>query len=190
MKFLNILSSHYEGSFAAELLSRFNEELQRLGHTYQVIDLYRERFNPVMHGADFDQFRGGQAPDDIRAYQECILDCDVLTFFYPVWWNDMPAIMKGFIDRVFSKGFAYDYDRNGSWGMLKTRKVLLVCTLGNKKSDTAPELEEAMRIKEKQGVFGFCGAGQVEHLFLYNPESSQETKEEAIQRVVAVIRGL
>ena len=163
----NVLSSHYPGSFTSALLDRFNAGLVEAGHEFVNFDLYGEEFDPVMKGDDFNQFFGKPIPEDIVRVQKVVAAADVLVFFYPVWWNDMPAIMKGWIDRVFSKGFAFDYDESGTRGLLPCRRVILVCTLGNLADEMIPGLERAMRDKERHGVFGYCGVSEVDHLFLY-----------------------
>ena len=106
MNALNILSSHYDQAFNNVLMESFNSALADEKHTQETLDLYKQNFNPVMRGDDFNQFMKKEMPKDILFLQDKIAKADVITYFYPVWWNDMPAIMKGWIDRVFSKGFA------------------------------------------------------------------------------------
>ncbi len=190
MKVVNVLSSHYPGSFVSALLAEFTTSLERLGHVFQTIDLYADKFNPVMAGDDFNQFTGKPLPEDVVRYQNIVEDADALTFFYPVWWNDMPAIMKGWIDRVFAKGFAYDYDADGARGVLNVKKVLLACTLGNAKEKTPPGLEEAMRVKERLGVFQYCGVAEVVHEFLYNVDGGSEVRERCKARMRELALGL
>ncbi len=177
MNVTNILSSHYPGSFVQVLCDTFNQSLENAGHQQTTVDLYQREFNPVMGGDDFNQFFGKPIPAEIIAYQDLLRATDLLTFFYPVWWNDMPAIMKGWIDRVFGKGFAYEVFSDGTRGILTVKKVLLVCTLGNKKEDIPPELEEAMRVKERFGVFEYSGVPEVEHHFFYNVDDAEARKE-------------
>ena len=91
------------------LTRTYAAELERLGHSQRTFDLYRAGFDPVFgahelapvdadHPASADVAR---AQDDIRA-------ADALTVLYPLWWLTMPAMMKGYIDRVFARGFAYE----------------------------------------------------------------------------------
>ena len=108
MHVVNLLSSHYSGSFVQALHDQFCEGLSSSGHSFSTIDLYTEKFNPVMRDTDFNQFFGKELPQELVEIHKLLAKTDVLACFYPVWWNDMPAIMKGWIDRVFTKGFAYD----------------------------------------------------------------------------------
>ncbi|MCB1051961.1 MAG: NAD(P)H-dependent oxidoreductase [Acidobacteria bacterium] len=165
----HILSSHYPESFNKHLHDRFDARLRSLGARTWTYDLYSMKFDPVMRGDDFNPFFGKKPPREIQTIQGQIAESDVLTFFYPVWWNDMPAIMKGWIDRVFSKGFAYELGESGYIGKLNLKKVVLICTLGNDQAEVeAQGLEQAMRLKESAGVFGYCGVKEVEHHFLYS----------------------
>ncbi len=171
MKVTNILSSHYPGSFNQALLDAFVEGLQEAGHEHATVDLYGSNYDPVMKGDDFNQFFGKPLPEDTVSTHELLKSSDVVTFFYPVWWNDMPAIMKGWIDRIFTKGFAYEVTPEGQKGILPFQKVILACTLGNTKEAMHPSLEQAMRDKESQGVFGYCGVQEVDHHFFYDVDN-------------------
>lgn len=179
MTILNILSSHYDQSFNAVLMQAFNSALSKYGHTEETIDLYKLNFNPVMNGDDFNQFFGKELSYEIKGYHQKIKEADVLTFFYPVWWNDMPAIMKGWIDRVFAKDFAYSINDNKQEGLLShIKKVILVCTLGNNETETkASGLETAMRTKEEEGVFKYSGITNTEHYFLYDVYGTEEKRQ-------------
>ena len=168
MHVTNVLSSHYNASFNQALLDAFVEGLEAAGHTYQNIDLYGMKFDPVMNGDDFNQFFGKPLPEEIVGFQDMLRNSDVVSFIYPVWWNDMPAVMKGWIDRVFAKDFAYQITDNGTIGCLPFKKAVLICTLGNKPEELHPSLEDAMRNKEAHGVFGYGGVDQVDHHFLYD----------------------
>lgn len=171
MNVINVLSSHYDGSFVQALHTAFCAGLDDAGHQHETVDLYKAAFNPVMQGDDFNQFFGKELPEDVVRMHALLAKADVLTFFYPVWWNDMPAIMKGWVDRMFTKGFAYDYSSAGAWGTLPVKKVILICTLGNPRTQEGEVLENAMRVKEANGVFGYCGVDQVDHHFLYEVDN-------------------
>ena len=185
MHVVNLLSSHYSGSFVQALHDQFCEGLSSSGHSFSTIDLYTEKFNPVMRDTDFNQFFGKELPQELVEIHKLLAKTDVLACFYPVWWNDMPAIMKGWIDRVFTKGFAYDYGPEGTWGTLPLKKAVLVCTLGNKQSEEGAVLEKAMRVKEKQGVFGYCGVPEVDHHFLYEVDN-KDLRDDYLAKVRAL----
>src|SRR3989338_98267 len=76
---------------------------------YELVDLYKSGFDPLLSGKELLAKGLDDLPVDVKKYQEKIRNSDTLIFIYPVWWNTMPAILKGFIDRVFSRGFAFRY---------------------------------------------------------------------------------
>lgn len=78
-------------------------------HSVTVVDLYKENFDPVLRFDENHLRRNLNIDPDTERYRRIITDADLLVFIYPIWWSGMPAILKGFIDRVFSKGFAYVY---------------------------------------------------------------------------------
>lgn len=172
----NILSSHHANSQTRELVNVFNDELIQQGHEHFTYDLYAETFQPIMRDDDFNQFMGKPLPGDIAAVHEQLRRSQILTLFYPVWWNGMPAIMKGWIDRVFAKGFAYDYGAGGTRGLLTFKKVCIVATLGNKKTDVDPRLEESMRFINETGIFSYSGVADTEQHFLYSAFSDEDSK--------------
>ena len=142
-----IVHAHPEPkSFCTAMKSAAVEEFERQGHEVQVSDLYAMGFQPVASAADFgdradpdyctyalEQRHGlntGTLSADIRAELDKLLWCDLLVVVFPVFWFSTPAILKGWIDRVFVSGQVYGgkrfYDRGGLVG----RRALVGLTLG------------------------------------------------------------
>ena len=90
------------------------------GHQVRVTDLYQDRdFDPVLRYEDPRELSGMIEDEDTRLYRENITWANKLVFIYPIWWASMPALLKGFIDRVFCSGFAYNFKGvfpTGHWG--------------------------------------------------------------------------
>ena len=78
--------------------------LERKGATFDVIDLYEDRFDPVMRRSSTQRHL-----EQLDRYRALIGSADRIIVFYPVWWNGPPAILKGFFDCVFTDGWAYHY---------------------------------------------------------------------------------
>jgi NAD(P)H dehydrogenase (quinone) len=134
-------------SFGRALLDRSTATLRDCGHDVVVSDLYAMGFNPVATGDDFTERRFPNALQydreqklssqrhtfvpDIQAELDKLLACDLLILQFPLWWFSVPAIMKGWLDRVFVNGTVY-----GSGGMrfdnggLKGRRAMLTLTTG------------------------------------------------------------
>jgi len=99
-------------SFTGCLLDAFTQGLAESGHTFTVSDLYAMRFNPLL---DVNQYwretnydTAIPVPADVADEQAKLDAAEVWAFVYPVWWTDCPAILKGWFDRVWSVGYAYE----------------------------------------------------------------------------------
>lgn len=104
----------HQRSLAAAALAQVRAGLADAGHSVDVADLAAEGFDPVMTAAELRAWRtGGEMRADATALQHRLSAADHLVFVFPVWWMAMPAGTKGFLDRVLSKGFAFDEPRLG-----------------------------------------------------------------------------
>ena len=125
-------------------------------HEVVVSDLFAMRFNPVVGPADFlgeradpdflsvatEQTKASQtgtlAPD-VVAEQEKLKRADLLILQFPVWWFAVPAIMKGWTDRVFARGFAYIAGRKYDTGMFRGKTAMVAATTGTSADTYAPD---------------------------------------------------
>jgi NAD(P)H dehydrogenase (quinone) len=137
-------------SFNGALKDTAVQTLTRQGHNVVVSDLYRLGWRTVLDEHDFPEHRGNdfldvsaeqetafhngaQAPD-IIAEQKKVEAADLVLFHFPVWWFAMPAILKGWVDRVFSRGFAYSAGRKYSAGHFVGKRAMLCITTGTASS--------------------------------------------------------
>lgn len=149
------------------------------GHDVFMRDLYAMGFKPVLDLADFESFKQGLIPDDIRAEQRAIMAADVITFISPLWWGGMPAMLKGYIERVFTYGFAYEIGEDflNPIGLLKNKKVLLLTTIGG-----PDELYKQKGMYEAIGktwdwaIFEFCGMNVLGHLYFPDTHHASDQK--------------
>ncbi|MDU4962398.1 MAG: NAD(P)H-dependent oxidoreductase [Sporomusaceae bacterium] len=153
-------------SFNAAILDTAVKALTDKGHQVTVRDLYELNFDPVLKGADFEAFQTGNNPPDIAREQAYIRAADVITLIYPVWWAGIPALLKGYIDRVFAYGFAYQYEQGNVVGLLAGKKGLIITTQGTPTEHyDAIGMTSAMRKTADTGILAFCGIESLEHLF-------------------------
>ncbi|WP_200884992.1 NAD(P)H-dependent oxidoreductase [Croceibacterium mercuriale] len=137
------------------------QALEAVRHTAQIADLAREGFNPIFGPADHAAYAaGGPTPDDVLREQRRIDRADHLILVYPVYWWSMPALLKGWIDRVFVSGWAFDEDAElGIVKKLDQLKVHLVALGGADKATYARRgYRQAMQTQIEHGIFDFCGA--------------------------------
>lgn len=131
MSFTTIIYAHpYEQSFNHAILQRVRELLESKGEAYKLIDLYADGFNPAYTKEELALFNQGKALDPlVLHYQEILKKTGRLIFIFPIWWADMPAIVKGFEDKVFLKTLAYNPTPTGIKGCLtQIREVVVITT--------------------------------------------------------------
>lgn len=154
MKVLIVYAHQEPKSFNGAMLERAQSALTRQGHEVRVSDLYAMGFKAVADAADFEgranpdffkyqaeqtaAVKAGTLAADIRAEQEKVFWCDLLVLQFPLWWFGLPAIMKGWVDRVFTMGNVYGsgllYDTAGFRG----RRAMLALTTGGPPTMYAP----------------------------------------------------
>jgi putative NADPH-quinone reductase len=124
---LLILGHPSPASFNAALADAYAEAAQQAGRELRRLDLHALRFDPILHAA----YRGEQALEaDLQAAQADILWAEEIVWIYPVWWGGLPALLKGFLDRVLLPGFAYKFHPGHlRWDrLLKGRTTRIIVT--------------------------------------------------------------
>ncbi len=96
-------------SFTAAIAAATIRGAEQAGHEVDLVDLAADGFDPAMHAADLLGWRLRAAPDPlVLDYQRRLLAADHLVFAFPIWWEAMPAMTKGFLDKVVAKGVHFD----------------------------------------------------------------------------------
>ncbi|MCX8197059.1 MAG: NAD(P)H-dependent oxidoreductase [Candidatus Micrarchaeota archaeon] len=105
-----VIYSHPDpkNSHNAAVLSFVQDLYKEAGKKLDIIDLYKEGFSPLL---TLEEYSEEKISSDIKKYQNKIMQADILIFIFPIWWYGPPAILKGFFDRVFTSGFAYNFKR-------------------------------------------------------------------------------
>jgi len=110
MKVTIVFNHPYEGSYCNAILNAVIKGLQKANHEIDLIHLDKDNFNPVMTSADLKAFIDKKPIDPkVIEYKQRLEQADHLVFIFPIWWELMPALTKGFIDKVIFPGVAYDY---------------------------------------------------------------------------------
>ncbi|MBV6715374.1 NAD(P)H oxidoreductase [Paenibacillus chitinolyticus] len=120
MKVLTVVAHPRTDSLTMAVTDRFARGLQDAGHETEVLDLYRSGFNPVLNETDEPDWTdsGKQYSVEVMAEIERMKRHDGLAYIFPLWWYSLPAMLKGYIERVWNHGFAYGPQK------LPHRKVL------------------------------------------------------------------
>lgn len=166
MKHLLVFAHPKTESFNHAISETAAAALIKNGHEVIVRDLYALHFQPVLKSEDSIAMRAGQTPQDIKTEQEFITQAEVITFIYPIWWTGLPAILKGYIDRVFSYGFAYSVGEQGIVKMLTGKKGFIINTHATPLEiyDTIG-MTAGLKITSDIGILDFVGIEPVGHLF-------------------------
>lgn len=165
MKHLIIYAHPNPASFNHAVKNRLMDMAVAEGHEVVIRDLYQLGFDPVLKPADFIAIRSGNTPEDIKTEQAYVTWADMITIVHPIWWTGMPAILKGYVDRVLAYGFAYAYGPNGLEQKMSGKELYIVNTVGAEEQHyTNKGIFHAMKVTA-ENTFGFCGFNIVHHRF-------------------------
>jgi NAD(P)H dehydrogenase (quinone) len=131
------------------------------GRTYEVADLYAEKFDPVFAPDDYCQFEGGTMSEAILAEQRRVDRADAIVIISPLWWLGFPAMLKGWFDRVWSNGWAYEFENDPEGSLLRPRPFLLILTTGGSAGSFARhKYADALDVLIRDGILGWCGVSE------------------------------
>lgn len=187
-------------SFVAALHNTALGVLERAGHKVAVTELYSQQFNPTATAADFEvrsvshanymfeQQRtintGTSFSPDIKAEMDKIREAELIIFHFPLWWGNVPAVLKGWFDRVFAMGFAWSADNRYSEGMLRGKRALVTVTAGDPLSYYSSE--GMHRASVEQHLYGllhntlaFCGLDVLKPVIIANTTAASHDELEA-----------
>ena len=181
-----IVTAHPDStSYTHAAVARIAEGLNSVPDTSSdILDLASSRFDPVFGVPDNDLFHGcGQTPADVVEQQRLVDKADVLVLAFPVYWWSMPAIMKGWVDRVFIRNWAFDDDpAKKTTGLLGRLKGQIVA-IGGVDSGTYERRGylDAMQTQIVQGIFGYCGIQPIgmDLLLPIDPAAAEQGLHEA-----------
>jgi NAD(P)H dehydrogenase (quinone) len=128
-------------SFNHAILETLEASLRQKGEVV-VRDLYALIFNPVLSAEELGGLQSNEIPQSIKEEQLHVQWADIIFFVFPLWWAGPPAILRGYMDRIFSKGFAYDFGADGLQRKLEGKKLQIITTIG-----------ESRENYEKSGMF-------------------------------------
>jgi NAD(P)H dehydrogenase (quinone) len=141
MKVTIVFNHPYDGSYCNAILNSVLSGLKKANHEVDLMHLDKDNFDPVMRTKDLEAFAKAkyekinslQSLDPVVLdYKQRLENADHLIFIFPIWWELMPALTKGFIDKVIFPGIAYDYIKETRViSRLKNIKGLTVITTMN-----------------------------------------------------------
>lgn len=132
MRILQVIAHPRQGSLSHQFSQFSAQHLRTMGHEVVEKDLYQQHFDPVLRSRELKGYNSveGLEPSLKQEVHE-LMRADYLIFFYPVWWWERPAILKGWFDRVFVRDVVFKVGGFGVSGCLKTKGALVVQTFGD-----------------------------------------------------------
>lgn len=100
---------------------------------YELLDLYALNFDPILKPEEMVRQKDEDVNLEIKNLRLKVTEAEKLIFIFPTWWQSMPAILKGFFDRVFSAGFAFKYQNGIPVGLLKGKRAAVFSATGGPK---------------------------------------------------------
>ncbi len=150
-----------------------------VGQNYTSIDLYKDEFSPVLTAKELDGFYNGISIDPlVKKYQDILMKTEKLIIIFPIWWNEYPAIFKGFFERVCLGKFAFEYVPGGVASKLTHIKSSLVVTTSHAPTEVIKKFQGNM-IENQVINHMLKGIGISENKWINFgniPESSEEQK--------------
>ena len=150
-----IIYGHYDDkSFNAAIRDEFMSAASNAGHSVDLVDLYKEKFDPVFAGED--------PGIDVLNHRKRIENCDTIVLIAPIWNFRMPAIVEGWIDKVLAPPWAFSFKQLvGNYGYpqgnLKDKRAIIFCTYGSPRLAITTFFLNLPIRRLKRGVFHICG---------------------------------
>jgi putative NADPH-quinone reductase len=151
-----VIAHHRADSLTAHTARRTVARLETAGYRVDLLDLHAEGFDPRMNAADQPDWGNREKPysDEVQAHMRRVLDADVVVAVFPVYWQHVPALLKGWIDRVWNYGFAYGRSRP----RLAGKRMLWLGLAGTASDDPVTEgMRAVLETGLSEGIAYYCG---------------------------------
>ncbi|MFJ5774522.1 NAD(P)H oxidoreductase [Streptomyces sp. NPDC093094] len=153
---LVVVAHHRSDSLTAHTARRAAARLEAAGYRIDLLDLHAEGFDPRMNVEDQPDWgdREKTYSEETRAHMRRILDADVVVAVFPVYWQSVPAVLKGWIDRVWNYGFAYGRSKP----RLAGKRMLWLGLAGATSDDPLVQgMQAALEAGLSEGIASYCG---------------------------------
>ncbi|MGR3616582.1 MAG: NAD(P)H-dependent oxidoreductase [Paracoccaceae bacterium] len=158
MHVLTVLDHPNPASFSAAVAEQFMAGAKAAGHTVELADLHAEGFNPLWTLGDIEADGGETTPADVKHEQDRIARADAMCLVFPLFWWGMPSMMKGWIDRVWSWGWAYDQLDDADLSLQRNRSGVILVPAGARSDEMERDgYTAALETEWIKGTFGYFG---------------------------------
>jgi NAD(P)H dehydrogenase (quinone) len=130
MKHAIVVAHPKQESFVTTIARAYRDAVLHRKQNVTFRDLYRANFDACLHDDEIPWAKDFTIHPDVAAERAAVGDAEVFAFFYPLWLNAPPAILKGYLERVFGFGFAYGRGASGNQPLLRGRKLISFSSSG------------------------------------------------------------
>jgi putative NADPH-quinone reductase len=188
MRVLIVLSNPNRASFNHAIAEVVKSELLFLGHDVKVHDLYFEGFDPVLPLGE-NLLLESELPFFLREYIDEVRAADGLIFVHPNWWGGVPAILRGWIDRVFRQDSIYNFTQNGIASRIGNKIIQIFSTSNTPRDIELNVYGDPIEVFWKTIVFGMLGSKSFERRnFESIIMSTKEQREEWLNETNEIIK--
>ena len=191
MKVLVVVAHPNIKSFNRAIADTATWKLLKNGHEVIFHDLYEEKFDPVLPDEEICQ--DALQPEAIRVYCEEAASVEGFVIVHPNWWGQPPAIMKGWIDRVFRPGAAYEFQEGDAGegiprGLLRAHTAIVFNTSNTPEEREIDVFGDPLETIWKNCIFGLCGVKNFHRrMFGVVVTSTQEQRETWLKEVEEIV---
>jgi NAD(P)H dehydrogenase (quinone) len=187
LRILIVFAHPLETSFVSALHARVVEILRASGHIVDDLDLYAERFDPVMSREGLLRYVDMNANTrEVEGYVQRLLAAQALVLVFPVWFDGLPAIMQGYFQRVFLPGVSVRIDEAGLFhpNLRNVKRMAAVCAYGESRRDVAAKGDPPLRfVRDNVGAL-IDPKGRLEYLALYDMNFTRAPRRAAFMKRV------
>ena len=187
-----ILAQPKPRSFIRLLAETYVEAVRERGHGADLIDLYAIDFDPRLQLAEIPGADGARPSPDVEAQRERLRHAEIFAYFYPIWFGGPPAILKGYVERIFTAGFGYRTIKNGGTDpLLKGRKLISETSSGSENTWLVESGGwEAVRTAFDNRIAGATGLEVLDHVNFGGVDADLDPAKvnEAVESVRRVVR--
>ncbi|TCI05338.1 flavodoxin family protein [Corallincola luteus] len=190
MRVLIVFNHPYDLSYCNSILEHVKQGLIEGNHEVDLIHLDNDNFDPVMRGKDLQAFSIARTDPEsayklldpmVLQYKQRVECAEHIIFIFPIWWELMPALMKGFIDKLIFPGIAYQYSNKGtgmSCTLNKLKGVTMITTMNTPSLVYRLLFGNAIKKAIMMGTFWKIGVKNRKWINLTNVKSASNKKRE------------
>lgn len=166
-----------------EVLRKVKEILEDRKENYEVLDLYEMNYDPILKANEHYTSGHKEVSKQNLEIQEKIKKESRFIFIYPTWWNNMPAILKGFVDRIFTAGYAFKFNKSMPVKLLSGKALVFTTTGG-------PRLYTRLFVKDRSAkvlandTLDFCGI-KSRYYYIPNSNNFDDKSKIKIEKIVS-----